>query len=128
MALDATSLSDCFVVLAVNVLYRGCAILFAWKVLSAHQQEAWQPHWKRLLGQIADGIPDDWFVLVLADRGLCARWLYRDIRRRGWHPFLRIHSQGHFRWPDGPYQPLTTLLTSPGMQWSEQVICSKPVH
>ena len=62
------------------------------RFLSAHQQEAWQPHWKQLFGQIAEGILGDWFALVWADRGLYARWLYQDTRRRGWYPFLRIHS------------------------------------
>ncbi len=122
LALDATSLSDRFVAPVVSVLSRGCAIPVAWKVLSAHRREAWRPHWKRLLGQIADGIPGDWFVLVLADRGLYARWLYQDIRHRGRRPFLRIHCQARFRLPDRPYQPLATLLTGPGMPWSERVI------
>ena len=36
-------------------------------------------------------------VLVLADRGLYARWLYHRIRRLGWHPFLRINHGAKFR-------------------------------
>src|SRR3989442_10917239 len=35
--------------------------------------------------------------LVLADRGLYARWLFRRITRLGWHPFLRINTGGTFR-------------------------------
>lgn len=123
LALDATSLSDRFVVLVVSVLYRGCAIPVAWKVLPAHQKEAWKPHWRHLLHLVAKAVPSDWFVLVMADRGLYARWLYRDIRQLGWHPFLRINRQGCFRFPNSPYQPLESLLTGPGILWSDRVIC-----
>ena len=48
-----------------------------------------------LLGELAGSwkgqVPTDWLVLVLADRGLYARWLYAAIVRCGWHPFLRIN-------------------------------------
>jgi len=43
IALDATSLGDRFVVLAVSVLYRGCAVPVAWKVLKAQRKHAWKP-------------------------------------------------------------------------------------
>ena len=39
-------------------------------------------------------------VIVLADRGLYAPWLFRRIRRLGWHPFLRVKAGGTFR-PEG---------------------------
>lgn len=122
LGLDATSLSDRFVALVVSVLYRGCAVPSAWNVLPANQKRPWEPHWKRLLGLAPEAIPSDWFVLVLADRGLSARWRYQEIQRRGWHPFLRIHCQGCFRFPNGRYQPLGSLLTGPGVLWSDQVI------
>ncbi len=32
-------------------------------------------------------VPDEWQVLVLADRGLYARWMWDAIRACGWHPF-----------------------------------------
>ena len=35
-------------------------------------------------------------MIVLADRGLYARWLFRRIMRLGWHPFLRINTGGPF--------------------------------
>ena len=83
LALDATSLGDRFVVLAVSVVYRGCAIPVAWHVLPANRPGAWRPHWERLLAALAGAVPGDWQVLVLADRGLYARWLYRAIQARG---------------------------------------------
>ena len=42
LALDATKLSDRFVVLALSVVYRDCAIPIAWKVLHGNREHPWQ--------------------------------------------------------------------------------------
>jgi hypothetical protein len=97
LALDATTLHDRFVVLCISVLYRGCAIPVAWHVLPANQPAAWRPHWLRLLRRLRPAVPDTYCVLVLADRGLYAPWLFRRIVRLGWHPALRINGGGTFR-------------------------------
>jgi hypothetical protein len=52
---------------------------------------SWRPHWEGLLTSLAGSIPQDWQVLVMADRGLYARWLFQAICTCGWHPFLRIN-------------------------------------
>src|SRR6266702_391726 len=91
LALDATTLGQRFTVLCVSVLVRGCAIPVAWKVLAYNQKGSWQPYWQTLLAQLDGVIPAEWTVLVLADRGLYAPWLYRQIMAQGWHPFLRIN-------------------------------------
>jgi hypothetical protein len=87
LALDATTLGDRFVVLAISVLYRGCAIPVAWVVLEAGKKKAWRREWLRMLRQLRAAVPRGWTVIVLADRGLYARWLFRRIVRLGWHPF-----------------------------------------
>jgi hypothetical protein len=59
-----------------------------------------------MLRLLRPAIPRDWTVLVLADRGLYARWLLRRIVRLGWHPLLRINTgaqvrpagQAHWDW------------------------------
>lgn len=119
LALDASSLSDRFVVLAISVVYRGCAIPVAWAVLPAGQPGAWRPVWLRLLRQVGRAVPPDWTVLVLADRGLYAKWLFAGIVRLGWRPFLRINGQGNFR-PDGQagFRPLRCLTPQPGTAWA----------
>jgi hypothetical protein len=75
LTVDATSLSDRFVALVVSVVYRGCAIPVAWTILPAGQKRAWRGEWLRMLEVLQPAIPADWTVLVLADRGLYARWL-----------------------------------------------------
>lgn len=118
LALDATSLGDRFVVLAVSVLYRGCAIPVAWQILPAQEKHAWRGEWLRLLRVLRPAIPRAMFVIVLTDRGLYARWLFRRIRRLGWHPCLRINKGGTFR-PTGQYRfrPLTEFVPQVGSRW-----------
>jgi hypothetical protein len=81
LAVDATTLGDRFVVVVVSVLYRGCAIPVAWTVLAATEPHAWRREWLRLLRQVRAVVPRRYFVLVLADRGLSARWLFQRIVR-----------------------------------------------
>ncbi len=87
LALDATTLGTRFTVLAISVVYRGCAIPVAWTVLPATAKHAWRREWLRMLRQVHRAVPRTWTVIVLADRGLYARWLFRRITRLGWHPF-----------------------------------------
>jgi hypothetical protein len=118
VALDATTLGQRFVVLAVSVLYRGCAVPVAWKILRATEKHPWGPEWQTLLQQFRSVVPANWKVIVLADRGLYAKTLFDDVVALGWHPLLRINLQGKFR-PQGWYHWLTLqhLLTRVGQRW-----------
>ncbi len=118
LAIDATSLGDRFTVLTVSVVYRGMGIPVAWTILPANQQHAWRREWLRMLRLLRPAIPTAWTVLVLADRGLYAPWLFRRIVRLGWHPFLRINQGAKFR-PLGQAQWywLRELCGSVGQRW-----------
>ena len=118
LALDATTLGTRFTVLVISVVSRGCAIPVAWTVLEATAKHAWRREWLRMLRQIHRAVPPTWTVIVLADRGLYARWLLRRITRLGWHPFLRMNTGGTFR-PQGQVRgvPLKTLVPEPGTSW-----------
>jgi hypothetical protein len=60
----------------------------------------------------------------MADRGLYAPWLYEQIVALGWHPFLRINQQGHFRPVQvDTFRPLSTLLPKVGSAWCGEVVC-----
>jgi hypothetical protein len=96
-ALDATSLGARFVVLTVSGVSRGGAIPVACTILPANQPGAWRREGLRMLRQVRPAIPPDWTVLVLADRGLGARWLCQRLVRLGWHPLLRINHGATFR-------------------------------
>lgn len=124
LALDATTLKKRFTVLVVSVVYRGCAIPVAWKVVGAEQKGAWEPHWMKLLTQLEERVPAHWTVLVMSDRGLYAPWLYAKIVSMGWHPFMRINKQGNFR-PHGEatFRSLATAAPEVGSAWCGVVEC-----
>ena len=69
LALHATTLGLRFTVLAVSVVYRGCAIPVAWTILPANQPAAWRSHWLRLLRLLRPAIPKGHTVIVLAIEG-----------------------------------------------------------
>ena len=118
LAVDATTLGQRFVVLVVSVLYRGCAIPVAWTVVPATEKHAWRREWLRMLRQVRTVVARRYFVIVLADRGLYARWLFQRIVRLGWHPLLRINTGGTFRpAKSAHYHPLRKVVPAPGTQW-----------
>src|SRR5439155_22253630 len=115
LASDATTWGQRCVVLAISVVYRGCAIPVAWVILPAGAKRAWRRAWRRLLRLLRPALPHGWTVIVLAERGWSAPWLFRRITRLGWHPCLRINTGGSFR-PAGAacWRPLTTFVPRPG--------------
>jgi hypothetical protein len=124
LVLDATTLGDRWIILSVSVVIRSCSIPVAWKVLGGHEKGSWRPHWEGLLTALKGSIPADWQVLVMADRGLYARWLFQAICTCGWHPFLRINlgvkarlvGEETFDWI-GRWTP------TPGTWWKGEVEC-----
>jgi hypothetical protein len=70
LALDATTVGQRCVVLALRVVSRGCAIPVAWVILPAGATHAWRREWLRLVRRLRPAIPPGWTVIVLADRGL----------------------------------------------------------
>jgi hypothetical protein len=124
LGMDATTLSDRFTVLAISVLYRGCAIPVAWKIVHSREKGSWEPYWKELFTVLQGGVPAEWTVIVLADRGLYAPWLFKHIVGVGWHPFLRINLGGKVR-PVGTekWMWLSTLVPRTGTAWSGLVDC-----
>jgi len=123
-AADASTLKKRFTVLCISVVYRGCAIPIAWKIVAAEEKGAWQPHWTLLLNHLRGSVPPEWTVLVMTDRGLYAPWFYQHIRVLGWHPFMRINKQGNFR-PVGEatFRGLSTAAPTMGSAWCGTVDC-----
>lgn len=126
LALDATSIGNRFTVLSINVLLAGCGIPIGWCIVKATEPGSWRPHWQKLIAHFQDVMPKTWLVVVSADRGLYADWLYQLIVSIGWHPFLRINHQGTYRVPPQPtWLPLADVVATPGQSWSGRVVCFK---
>jgi hypothetical protein len=119
VAMDATTLGTQFVILTISVVYRGCAVPILWKLLRAGVKHPWKPEWEALLKTLRGQLPPTWTVIVLADRGLYAKWLFEAITRLGWHPMLRVNTNGAFR-PEGWYHWRTFRYFVPdvGQHWA----------
>jgi hypothetical protein len=118
LALDATTLGQRFTTLALSVLYRGCAVPVAWKILPALGKHPWKGEWQSLLKDFHQALPAGWTVIVLTDRGLYAKWLFQAIQKQGWHPFMRVNTQGTFR-PvyEKQRRPLSSFVPKVGTRW-----------
>jgi hypothetical protein len=73
---------------------------------------------------LQDRVPADWLVVVLADRGLYARWLYEAIVHCGWHPFLRLNLGVKVR-PVGTesFEWVSHWIGQVGVKWKGEVDC-----
>lgn len=97
---------------------RGCAVPIRWKILSAGVKHPWKPEWEVLLKALRGRVPATWTVIVLANRGLYARWFFETIVQLGWHSLLRVNGQGSFR-PEGWYHwhPFGEWVPEVGRHW-----------
>jgi hypothetical protein len=124
LVIDATTLGNRWTILVISVVIRSCAIPVAWKVLPAGQKGSWRPYWEDLLTSLQAAVPPDWQVLVLADRGLYARWLWDAIRAGGWHPFLRLNVGVKARLVgEASFQWISHWIPTPGTRWQGEVEC-----
>jgi hypothetical protein len=119
LAMDATTLGERFTVLSISVVYRGCGMPIAWKIIAAMQEGEWRSHWEGLLATLEGVVPHDWKVIVMADRGLYAAWLYRAIQKLGWHPMLRVKEDLSFRTAEEEsFSPMGERVKRRGRGWS----------
>ena len=116
--LGRNHLGQRFVLLVISVVYRGCAVPIVWKILPAGVKHPWKPEWLALLKALRGRVWSSWTVVVLADRGLYAKWLFKAINCRGGHPMLRVTIGGSFR-PEGWYHwvPFRQWVATVGQRW-----------
>lgn len=79
LVLDVTYLRERHTILAVSVVYRGCAIPVAWRILRGETAGSWHPMWVALLQTLAPVVPPECAVWVLGDAGLYSKRLYQAI-------------------------------------------------
>ncbi len=124
LVLDTTTLGERWTILSISVVLRSCAIPVAWKVVGGHEKGSWRPHWEALLKHLEGSIPADWHVLVMADRGLYARWLFQAICGCRWHPFLRINLGVKARAEgEETFEWISRWTPTPGTSWKGSVEC-----
>jgi hypothetical protein len=117
LAVDVTNDKDRLTCLAVSLLYRGTAIPLAWHILPANQKGPWMGHILCLLRLLGRHMPKNMRVLVMVDRGLRSRRLWKRIKDLGWHPLLRLQYNTRFQPLGGCWQSAAKLVTGPGQAW-----------
>ncbi len=79
LAVDPTLKGDDTTAIVISVVYRGCAIPVAWRILRANQRGAWMDPIVELLQALAPAVPREMTVVVLCDRGLASPKLWKQI-------------------------------------------------
>jgi hypothetical protein len=126
LAMDVTYLKERLSVLVISVVYRGSAIPVAWHVVSGNTTGEWHPLWLALLVALQSAFPRHQQVYVLADRGLYSKRLFEAICSYGWHPMMRIGTQGKYRRLKNSLWCPLQRLARPGMGlWCQTVECFK---
>lgn len=126
LALDVTYLKERFSILAISVVYCGTAIPVAWRVLKGNATGEWHLVWLELLAALHPALVEAGAVYLLADRGLYSKRLFEAICSYGWHPFMRLRTQGLYRrLKNRRWDPLKRLVR-PGMGvWCQRALCFK---
>ena len=74
LAVDPTLKGSSF-----SVVYRGCAIPVAWRIMRANRPGAWMDPIVELLRELVPAVPEEMTVIVLCDRGLASPKLWQQI-------------------------------------------------
>ena len=113
LAVDPTLKGDDTTAIVISVVYRGCAIPVAWRILHANKPGAWMDPIVELLQALAPAVPEDMTVIVLCDRGLASPKLWKQILAQGWHPYMRYPKNVTFCAEGGRRLPARAFVPRP---------------
>ena len=117
LAIDPTLKGKETTAIVISVVYRGCAIPVAWRIMRANKPGAWMDPIVELLKALAPAAPEGMNVIVLCDRGLTSPKLWEQIRAQGWHPYMRYPKNTTFCAEGGRRLPARTFLSRPDTAW-----------
>lgn len=117
LAIDPTVKGDKVSAIVISVVYRSCAIPIAWHILPANKPGEWISPTLELLELLAPAVERDMTVIVMCDRGLRSRRLYRKICSVGWHPYVRQTLNITFCPDGGTRIGARHLVPAPGYVW-----------
>ena len=117
LAVDPTLKGDDTTAIVISVVYRGCAIPVAWRILRANKLGAWMDPIVELLQALAPAVPKEMTVVVLCDRGLASPKLWKQILAQGWHPYMRYPKNVTFCAEGGRRLPARAFVSRPDTAW-----------
>lgn len=92
LALDTSQLWRRFVIVRLALVYRGRALPLGWVVRASGSATVVVACYQRMLAEVAERIPRDSRVVLLADRGFMDVKLMQLARQLNWHFRLRVKS------------------------------------
>ena len=90
LALDTSQLWKRFVIIRLAFVYRGRAIPVGWVACASGSATVHVARYQRLLGQVAELMPQGSRVILLADRGIMVVKLMQIVRNLGRHFRIRV--------------------------------------
>ena len=117
LAVDPTLRGDDTAAIVTSVLYRGCAIPAAWRILRAKRPGAGMNPIVELLKALVPAVPGELTVIVLCDRGLTSPKVWRQIRAQGWHPYVRYPKNVTCCAQGGQRLPAQSFVPRPDAAW-----------
>ena len=113
LPIDPTLKGDDTTAIVISVVYRGCAIPVAWRIMRANLPGSWMDPIVELLQALAPAVPKEMTVVVLCDRGLASPKLWRQIMAQGWHPYMRYPKSITFCADGGRRLPARAFVSRP---------------
>ena len=114
LAIDPTMKGDKLSALVISVVYRGCAIPVAWRVMAANKPGEWVGPIVETLGAVSEAVPKEMMVVVMCDRGLRSPRLWDRIVSLGFHPYVRQSINTVFCPDGGTRVQARMLVPGPG--------------
>jgi hypothetical protein len=94
LSLDTTMLWGEFCIIRVSLVHMGRAVTVGWRVLKHKSSSVQLQTYENLLKRIAELLPTEPKIVLLADRGFANPQLISLVRTMGWH--CRVRIKGNF--------------------------------
>lgn len=114
LALDTSQLWGRFTIVCLSLVYRGRALPVGWVVCASGSATVSLARYQRMLAQVADCIPNNSKVILLADRGFMDLKLIRLMRQLGWHFRIRVKLSTFIHRATKGKRKVRSLMPPPG--------------
>jgi len=114
LALDTSQLWNRFTIVCLSLVYRGRALPVGWVVCASGSATVSLARYQRMLAQVADCLPHNSKVILLADRGFMDLKLMRLMRQLGWHFRIRVKLSAFIHRATKGKRNVRSLMPPPG--------------
>jgi hypothetical protein len=110
LVIDRTDINDLHWLLVVSLVFKGRTVPLAWNILGYKGASSYREQ-KALLERIAEWIPQECHVILLADREFDSKAMMSFCLEEGWSFCFRLRNDRRLHLPDGSrFQPKSLKL------------------